>query len=64
MRHVRVLCDRKGRAWVQAPDRMPFADVARPLLPRLYALARRLVDDGAEDLVQECGRWQLGFLQP
>jgi RNA polymerase sigma-70 factor (ECF subfamily) len=33
---------------------MAFADVARPLLPRLYALARRLVDDGAEDLVQEC----------
>ena len=33
---------------------VPFADVARPVLPRLYALAERLVDDDAEDLVQEC----------
>lgn len=31
-----------------------FTDVARPLLPRLYALARRLVHADAEDLVQEC----------
>jgi len=31
-----------------------FADVARVQLPRLYSLARYLVDDDAEDLVQEC----------
>jgi RNA polymerase sigma-70 factor, ECF subfamily len=31
-----------------------FSDVARSQLPRLYSLARYLVDDEAEDLVQEC----------
>lgn len=31
-----------------------FTQVARLQLPRLYSLARRLVGDGAEDLVQEC----------
>jgi len=31
-----------------------FSDVARLQLPRLYSLARYLVDDDAEDLVQEC----------
>ena len=32
----------------------PFTAVAREHLPRLYSLARRLVADDAEDLVQEC----------
>lgn len=32
----------------------PFPAVARDHLPRLYSLARRLVADDAEDLVQEC----------
>jgi RNA polymerase sigma-70 factor, ECF subfamily len=32
---------------------MEFAELARAQLPRLYALARQLVDDDAEDLVQE-----------
>jgi RNA polymerase sigma-70 factor (ECF subfamily) len=31
-----------------------FEAVALDQLPRLYSLARRLVGDGAEDLVQEC----------
>ena len=31
-----------------------FTQVAREQLPRLYSLARRLVGDDAEDLVQEC----------
>jgi RNA polymerase sigma-70 factor (ECF subfamily) len=31
-----------------------FERLARAQLPRLYALARRLTDRGAEDLVQEC----------
>lgn len=31
-----------------------FETLAREQLPRLYSLARRLVVDGAEDLVQEC----------
>ena len=31
-----------------------FTDLARDHLPRLYSLARRLVGDQAEDLVQEC----------
>jgi RNA polymerase sigma-70 factor, ECF subfamily len=33
---------------------MDFAELARQELPRLYSLARQLVDDEAEDLVQEC----------
>lgn len=31
-----------------------FTQAARTQLPRLYSLARRLVGDDAEDLVQEC----------
>lgn len=31
-----------------------FEELARAQLPRLYALARRLTDEGPEDLVQEC----------
>ncbi len=31
-----------------------FEELARAALPRLYALARRLTDEGPEDLVQEC----------
>ena len=33
---------------------MEFAELAREQLPRLYALARQLVGEDAEDLVQEC----------
>jgi RNA polymerase sigma-70 factor, ECF subfamily len=33
---------------------MEFAELARQQLPRLYSLARQLVDDEVEDLVQEC----------
>jgi RNA polymerase sigma-70 factor (ECF subfamily) len=33
---------------------MEFAELARQELPRLYSLARQLVDDEAEDLVQDC----------
>jgi RNA polymerase sigma-70 factor, ECF subfamily len=33
---------------------MDFSELARVHLPRLYSLARQLVDDEAEDLVQEC----------
>lgn len=33
---------------------MEFADLARQQLPRLFSLARHLVDEDAEDLVQEC----------
>jgi len=33
---------------------MEFAELARGQLPRLYGLARQLVDEDAEDLVQEC----------
>ncbi len=35
------------------PGRTEFGLLARDLLPKLYSLARRLVPDGAEDLVQE-----------
>jgi len=35
-------------------QREEFEALARGQLPRLYSLARRLVGDGAEDLVQEC----------
>jgi RNA polymerase sigma-70 factor, ECF subfamily len=35
-------------------SRETFDRLARSQLPRLYALARRLTDQGAEDLVQEC----------
>jgi RNA polymerase sigma-70 factor (ECF subfamily) len=34
--------------------RATFEALAREQLPRLYGLARRLTNDGAEDLVQEC----------
>lgn len=37
-----------------AQSRPTFAAVARTHLPRLYSLARRLVADDAEDLVQDC----------
>jgi len=33
---------------------MEFAELAREQLPRLYGLARQLVGEDAEDLVQEC----------
>ncbi len=33
---------------------MEFGELARQQLPRLYSLARQLVHDDAEDLVQEC----------
>lgn len=35
-------------------QRESFGAVAREQLPWLYSLARRLVSDGAEDVVQEC----------
>ena len=35
-------------------ERAAFQAVARAELPGLYALARRLCRDDAEDLVQEC----------
>lgn len=34
--------------------RAAFGALTREQLPRLYGLARRLTNDGAEDLVQEC----------
>jgi RNA polymerase sigma-70 factor (ECF subfamily) len=34
--------------------RAAFEALAREQLPRLYGMARRLTNDGAEDLVQEC----------
>jgi RNA polymerase sigma-70 factor (ECF subfamily) len=37
-----------------ADARATFEALAREQLPRLYGLARRLTNDGAEDLVQEC----------
>ena len=43
-----------GPTGVLAQPRPSFAAVARDHLPRLYSLARRLVADDAEDLVQEC----------
>ena len=33
---------------------MEFGELARRQLPRLYSLARQLVGEDAEDLVQEC----------
>lgn len=39
---------------VLAQPTLPFAVLARDHLPRLYSLARRLVADDAEDLVQDC----------
>ncbi len=38
----------------QVRDPAAFGALARAHLPRLYALARRLVSEDAEDLVQEC----------
>jgi RNA polymerase sigma-70 factor, ECF subfamily len=35
-------------------DAARFHDLAAPLLPRLYAIAHRLVGDDAEDAVQDC----------
>jgi RNA polymerase sigma-70 factor (ECF subfamily) len=45
-----------GEAAIDPGDdrRAPFEALAREQLPRLYGLARRLTNDGAEDLVQEC----------
>lgn len=43
-----------GPTAVLDQTRPPFSAVARQHLPRLYSLARRLVADEAEDLVQEC----------
>lgn len=37
-----------------AERKAAFEALAREQLPRLYSLARRLTNDGAEDLVQEC----------
>lgn len=41
-------------AEVERRDRIEFQRVARSEIPGLYALARRLAGDRAEDLVQEC----------
>jgi RNA polymerase sigma-70 factor (ECF subfamily) len=38
----------------QVRDARAFSAVARAQLPGIYSLARRLVTDDAEDLVQEC----------
>ncbi len=35
-------------------SKVAFEALAREQIPRLYSLARRLTDTGAEDLVQEC----------
>jgi RNA polymerase sigma-70 factor (ECF subfamily) len=45
-----------GEAAIDPGDdrRATFEALAREQLPRLYGLARRLTNDGAEDLVQEC----------
>lgn len=40
--------------WTEEAVAVTFSEVARPLLPRLYALARSLVHTDPEDLVQEC----------
>ena len=42
------------RTALLAQPRPSFAAIARQHLPPLYSLARRLVADDAEDLVQEC----------
>lgn len=39
---------------VERASKEAFERLAREHLPRLYSLARRLTDEGAEDLVQEC----------
>jgi len=39
---------------VERASKEAFERLARDQLPRLYSLARRLADEGAEDLVQEC----------
>lgn len=43
-------CEARGKGSATAG----FSDAAREHLPRLYSLARRLVGDEAEDLVQNC----------
>ena len=45
-----------GESAIEPQDdkRATFEALAREQLPRLYGLARRLTNDGAEDLVQEC----------
>ncbi|CAL9440281.1 ECF RNA polymerase sigma factor SigR [Actinosynnema sp. ALI-1.44] len=44
----------EGTSGVATRDRAAFERLARAELPGLYALARRLCRDEAEDLVQEC----------
>ncbi len=39
---------------VERASKEAFERLAREHLPRLYSVARRLTDQGAEDLVQEC----------
>ena len=43
-----------GKPAIEPEAKAAFELLAREQLPRLYALARRLTNDGAEDLVQEC----------
>ncbi len=44
----------ENRADATGQPKETFEALAREQLPRLYSLARRLTDRGAEDLVQEC----------
>jgi len=39
---------------VEPASKEAFESLAREHIPRLYSAARRLTDEGAEDLVQEC----------
>lgn len=43
-----------GKTAIEPEAKAAFELLAREQLPRLYGLARRLTNDGAEDLVQEC----------
>ena len=43
-----------GKPAIEPEAKAAFELLAREQLPRLYALARRLTNNGAEDLVQEC----------
>ena len=43
-----------GKTAIEPQAKAAFELLAREQLPRLYGLARRLTNDGAEDLVQEC----------
>ena len=44
----------EGGTDTQTEPKQAFEALARQAIPGLYALARRLAGDGAEDLVQEC----------